>query len=988
MLPPPQRCCLWSDPRPAMCLIALALLGLAGGCGGGDGGTEPILHPTKLSLVTPPSPQGQSRVNLVAQPVVQLQDDQDTAVPQAGVPVTASIATGGGSLSGTTTVNTSSTGRATFTQLAISGLAGPRTLTFSSPDLLPVTSGTIDLSPGAAASIALNDGGGQTTGTGGVVPVAPSVVVTDADNNHVAGVPVTFQVTAGGGTVDPTTPISTNTNGIATVTSWTLGASPGPNSLSASASGLAGSPVVIEATGVAGSTISGTITVNNSLMARTKTLTAGASSSIPLLPRTKFSRPLRGILQEPPTRSFLGRRQTDRAPEYTPNELIVTIRARSIGAPPLGSVALAMRSSAAAVGDAIRARLLPHLAAEHLRVTGVSPAILTARIRVPEGTDLKRVAAALLKDPAVSSVDRNRIVRLDRALSPFGAGFPVRSPNDPFYSFQAWHYGMIDAPEAWSISTGSTSVLVAVVDDGIRFDHPAIAANLTTDGYDFVSDDISIPFCAGGSSTLSGDGDGYDPDPTIPAEYEFDPDLECLGGLLTSGNHGLHVAGTIGAVGDDGLGVTGINWSVRIRPVRVVGVHGGGTLYDIAQGLLYAAGLPADNGAGGTVQATTGARIINMSLGGPGDDPALASAVTAASNAGALIIASAGNTGTSDPRFPAAYPEVVSVSAVGPDRQLASYSSFGSTIDIAAPGGDFADGDGSFGILSTVWNFVTGSPTYDVFNGTSMAAPHVAGVAALILAANPGLSASQLRSRLLDFAVDVGVPGPDDRYGAGIVNARNSLTQNFAPPRQLRAVLYDALTGSVRQTVPASGGAYSFTGVSNGVYHVFAGEDESGDQLIGLPGRRWGAYGGAATATSINVRTTGTYAASFSIGFPSEVEPNGTLANADILPVGGYVRGTMDPVDVDVYRVLIPQAGQYTFETSPVDGACGFALEEDTLLRLYDADGALIASNDDIDTDAFNFCARVTKTLAAGTYHVHVRGLFGGVYRVQVRSGS
>jgi hypothetical protein len=112
------------------------------------------------------------------------------------------------------------------------------------------------------------------------------------------------------------------------------------------------------------------------------------------------------------------------------------------------------------------------------------------------------------------------------------------------------------------------------------------------------------------------------------------------------------------------------------------------------------------------------------------------------------------------------------------------------------------------------------------------------------------------------------------------------------------------------------------------------------------------------------------------------------LANADILPVGGYVRGTMDPVDVDVYRVLIPQAGQYTFETSPVDGACGFALEEDTLLRLYDADGALIASNDDIDTDAFNFCARVTKTLAAGTYHVHVRGLFGGVYRVQVRSGS
>src|SRR5206468_1970742 len=161
-----------------------------------------------------------------------------------------------------------------------------------------------------------------------------------------------------------------------------------------------------------------------------------------------------------------------------------------------------------------------------------------------------------------------------------------------------------------------------------------------------------------------------------------------------------------------------------------------GSFYDIAQGVLYAAGLPADDGAGGTVQATSGARIINMSLGGPSGTTDLANAVTAATNAGSLIVAAAGNAGTSAPNYPAAYPEVLSVSAVGPDGLLASYSSYGSTVDIAAPGGDFADGDATFGIASTVWNFTTSTASYEVFQGTSMAAPHVSGVAALILAQN------------------------------------------------------------------------------------------------------------------------------------------------------------------------------------------------------------------------------------------------------------
>ena len=148
-------------------LGALALCCLAAGCGGGN---EPTLHPTRLALVTQPAVQAQSRISLITQPVVQLLDDQDAAVAQAGVPVTVSIATGGGSLSGATTVNTGSDGRATFTQLAVSGLAGARTLTFTSPNLAPVTSVIIDLLPGVPATIAASGGNAQTAGTGGVVP--------------------------------------------------------------------------------------------------------------------------------------------------------------------------------------------------------------------------------------------------------------------------------------------------------------------------------------------------------------------------------------------------------------------------------------------------------------------------------------------------------------------------------------------------------------------------------------------------------------------------------------------------------------------------------------------------------------------------------------------------------------------------------------------------------------------------------------------------
>jgi subtilisin family serine protease len=633
---------------------------------------------------------------------------------------------------------------------------------------------------------------------------------------------------------------------------------------------------------------------------------------------------------------------------------------------------------------------LAALAIPRTVVTGVSPVILTAKLWVADTTELDAVAAALRRDSAVASVTRPRLFWLERPTyyrvrSSGAAAVGARTtPNDPFYPFQSWHYGIIDLPRAWSITQGSASVLVAVVDDGIRFDHPAISANLTSDGYDFVNGVDSLPLCAGGFVRNADDGTGYDPNPTIPASFSLDSTGTCFV-PDTLGNHGLHVAGTIGAVGNDGLGVTGVNWTVRIRPVRALGVGGFGQDYDIAQAILYAAGLPADNGAGGTVQPSTAARIINLSLGGPDDDTTMHNAIKSAANAGVLIVAAAGNGGSSTPHFPAAYPEVFAVAAVGPDRVPVSYSSFGPYVGIRAPGGNFALGDATDGVASTTWDFVTNTPEYAFAEGTSMATPHVSGVAALVLAQEPGLTASALRTRLTQYSV-----GPSTAYGAGLVNAYNSLTQTFGPPTSVYALLYSATTGALAQTVlTQTGGAFTFDAVPDGKYLIYGGTDEGGDQQVGIPGRWWGALGGSAFPSAVTVLTPGPYTATFSISFPAQVQPNHTFATANVLAIGGYTRATyLDTLQLDLYRVTVPVGGVYTFETSGWVGACGFALEEATAIGLFSANQQLLTSTVYIDENNFNFCSRLSTTLGPGAYYVGVAGLFNNArYQLQARVG-
>jgi subtilisin family serine protease/protocatechuate 3,4-dioxygenase beta subunit len=909
----------------------------------------------------------------------------DGVNPVQGVTVAWLVTGGGGSISPASSV-TDVNGIASA-QRTLSPTVGAHTATASAGGLTgsPVAF-TASATAGAAAALTIDAGNAQTAPAGTALPVPMSVKVADAHGNGVAGVAVDWLVVSGGGSVS-TPQSSTNAGGIASA-GRTLGPSGGTHTASATVASLSTS-VLYSATATPNGTISGTVSTSDEMLLMAASAMAPADATA-LIPPALLAKGIVAATFTVPTSLARGGSQSPQA-EYLPDELIVTYRSAALGAPSVGSALYRARARAQAVGTTIRSRLAPRLRG-NTRVVGVSPVTLAARIKV-DPSELERVAAELRADPAVLAVGRNAVVTAAGDVAPRSLALTV--PNDPLYPWQAWHYTMIDLPRAWDITRGSASVIVAVVDDGIRFDHPAIAGNLTADGYDFVSS-VVVPRCGGGGPDvdLAGDGGGYDPDPTNPIQYLFNPTVPPLGcwlGTISVAGHGLHVASTIGAVGNDATTITGVNWTVRIRPVRVLNGAGRGSLYDVAQGVLYAAGLPADDGAGGVVQAATPARIINMSLGTVTNEPVLANAVTSATSAGSLIIAAAGNNSSTAIFYPALYPEVLSVAAVGPTGAKASYSSFGPSVDIAAPGGDLVGGNSTYDVYSAMWDFVSNLPTYGTAHGTSMATPHVSGVAALLLADDPSLTSTALRARLTDYAIDLGAPGRDDIFGAGLVNARNSLTQSMAPPSQLFARLLDAVTGGVVQTVMAQGnGSYAFTGLADGSYWAFAGQDADGDAQLGVPGRRWGALGGSTAPTTVTVAGAGTYPASFTIGLPGESEPNASVAEADVLALNAYVQGSISSPgsDNDVYAVRIAQAGQYTFETVAVAGACGFALEEDTELNLSDALGTPLASNDDVDAGALQYCSRITTVLNPGLYHVQVSGSLGGRYRVRVRNGS
>ncbi|MFH0945119.1 MAG: S8 family serine peptidase [Planctomycetota bacterium] len=323
---------------------------------------------------------------------------------------------------------------------------------------------------------------------------------------------------------------------------------------------------------------------------------------------------------------------------------------------------------------------------------------------------------------------------------------PLSSPDDPLYASQ-WSLPQAGFESAWDIEPGADGLCMAVLDTGIRSDHPDLIGRLSP-GHDFVSDLWN-----------SGDGNGIDSDPTDP--------------FVSLGTHGTHVTGILAAASGNGIGVAGCTQAGLVMPVRVLGQQGGSD-FDISQGILYAAGLPNASG----LLPPQSAQVINMSLGGPNSSAILWQAVRDAVAAGVVVVAAAGNFNSAQPMYPAAYPEVIAVAATDAVDGRAYYSSYGDHVDLAAPGGDQTadrNGDGvPDGVLSTVIDLSLGA-AYERKTGTSMAAPHVAGAAFLLRSLEPSLSVLEVAAYLKAGALDLGPAGWDREFGFGRLDAGRSL---------------------------------------------------------------------------------------------------------------------------------------------------------------------------------------------------------------------
>jgi hypothetical protein len=291
-----------------------------------------------------------------------------------------------------------------------------------------------------------------------------------------------------------------------------------------------------------------------------------------------------------------------------------------------------------------------------------------------------------------------------------------------FTAYQ-WNLRTVRAPQAWDTSTGSNRVVLAVLDSGLDLGHPDfLCSRKVVAGYDF----------------FNGDSNPQD-------DY----------------GHGTHVAGIAGACTNNGAGIAGLNWNVSLMPIKVIGAAGNGPVSAVVDGIIWA----VDHGA----------TVLNLSLGGSAPSQAERDAVAYAHSRDVLVVASAGNEfQEGNPiSYPAAYDYVLAVAATGDQDEHAAYSNTGAYVDIAAPGGNPTgpyDRAPEHYIISTFWR--GGPAPYMQWSGTSMAAPHVAGLAAMVRGLNPTLTADQTQAIIQYTAQDLGVPGRDPVFGYGRINVQ------------------------------------------------------------------------------------------------------------------------------------------------------------------------------------------------------------------------
>jgi subtilisin family serine protease len=357
----------------------------------------------------------------------------------------------------------------------------------------------------------------------------------------------------------------------------------------------------------------------------------------------------------------------------------------------------------------------------------------------------------------------------------------MRTPNDAVIG-QQWALSSIHAFEAWDITTGG-DITIALLDTGVSRSHPDLKGKLLP-GYDFANDDDD------------------------PSDDE---------------GHGTYTAGVAAANSDNGAGIAGICWQCKILPVKVLNRRGQGQDASIARGLRWA--------------VDQGARIISMSLGGPDDTQVIRDAVAYAHDHNVLLVAASGN-GHADgnkPNYPAAYPNVLAVSATGRNDGVTGFSTTGDYVGISAPG---------VGVWSTLWTPGQGD-TYGAANGTSAACPHVAGAAALVLSVRPELSADQVAEILEASADDQGVPGRDADQGYGRLNVLRAVQLAADPGALSRSRIQGRVAGAPagttvtlstgQQAQPDGSGFYSIDNLPAGAYMVGL----SGPGVSAAPQQAW-----------------------------------------------------------------------------------------------------------------------------------------------------
>jgi serine protease len=593
--------------------------------------------------------------------------------------------------------------------------------------------------------------------------------------------------------------------------------------------------------------------------------------------------------------------------EFVPHEAIVRF-ADAQGAAAVAS-ALGMAGQAGAAGREVLLRFAGEGENQTvMRALGVNAGDTGVQSADPEMSaklDTLRIVGALRKRADVRYAEPNYIRRAFVA------------PDDPQYARQ-WNYPLINLPQAWEVTTGNDTVIVAVVDTGVLLQHPDLAGRLV-DGYDFVSNPITAL-----------DGDGIDPDPDDPGD-------QSPGG---STFHGTHVAGTIAAATNNAIGVAGVTWQTRVMPVRALGRGAAGTVYDILQAVRYAAGLENDSR---TLPAQK-ADIINLSLGGAGFSQTEQDVYTQVHEGGTIIVAAAGNQSSDLPTYPAGYEGVVAVSAVDANGDITWYSNFGPTIDVAAPGGDSSqdlNADGfPDGVLSTCGDDSSGEIrfVYCFLQGTSMAAPHVAGVAALLKAVYPALTPQAFDALLADGLIteDLGTAGRDDFYCYGLIDALRAVVkgQELAAGATLPPII---LAKPAALNLIATGSRTATLTISNG-----------GEEPLTIDSVTSDAPWLSVAEDVVNENKLGTYTVSIDLAE---------------LQVGAYSAAiTVQAVDPNVDALTVPVNLQVVGPV--VGGNAGFQY-----VLLVDPDTLEVQEEDDVAFNGTGYDYRFTG-VTAGTYQI------------------